>query len=180
MSNETKQLTPWQKFFDKKYLGSHDFEEGEEKRVTILKAYSKEIEDPTGKVKKSEKIVVEFVQEDGKEKILPLIPGSIVSQSISRLAGSKFIENWAGVNLGLYVNTSVKVSGVKVGGIRVRFESDAEPQKEHLHKDHSGWDKCVKAVANGYTVADIRKKYNIVESVEAELLAAVSGLELGQ
>lgn len=49
-----------------------------------------------------------------------------------------------------------------------------------LTKTHEAWGACVKAIQGDYTIADIRRKYNVAESVETELLAAASEQELAQ
>lgn len=172
------ELTPWQKFFDKEYLGSHNFDDGEQKQVVIKSASQRKVTKPGGK--SDECLVIEFEQGEGKELVKPMVVNVTNSKAIQKVSGSRFIENWKGTQITLYVDHAVKFAGKQVDGIRVRITDDMQPQKDHLHSGHRQWNSCVSAIASGYTVADIRRKYNVVESVETELLAAASELELGQ
>ena len=178
MSNETKQLTPWQNFFDKDYLGSHEFENDETKKVVILKAEERLVTKPGGK--KDKCLVIEFDNSKTGKPVKPMVVNVTNSKAIQAISGSRFVENWPGVSITLYVDHKVKFAGSFVDGIRVKIEEDMKPQKDHLHKDHPAWDKCVAALTKGYEVADLRKKYNIVESVESELVKAASEKELAQ
>ena len=170
-------LTPWQKFFDKEYLGSHNFDDGENKTVTIKTASLRKVTKPGGK--SDDCLVVEFDTEDGKEPVKLMVVNVTNSKAIQKVSGSRFIENWSGTKITLYVDHSVKFAGKTVDGIRVKTDA-MKPQKEHLTAESPGWDKCVAAIAGGYTVADIRRKYNVSESVGKALVEAATAAKLKQ
>lgn len=171
------ELTPWQQFFDKEYLGSHNFDDGEQKIVVIKSASKKAVTKPGGK--KDDCLVVEFEQTEGKEPVKPMVVNVTNSKAIQQVSGSRFIENWAGTKITLYVDHSVKFAGKTVDGIRVRVDG-MKAQKEHLSPEHAKWSDCVNAVAKGYTVDQIRKKYNVTAEVGGQLVKAATAKELAQ
>ena len=106
--------TPWKKIVsDPDYLGEADFNEGEEKIVTIDRVQSGvKIKSAEGT---SEKAVVYF-----KERIKPMILNVSRSKAITKVSGSKFIEDWPGVTIALYIDDHVKAFGDVVSAVRVR------------------------------------------------------------
>jgi hypothetical protein len=63
----------------------------------------------------SEKAVVYF-----KERIKPMILNVARSKAITKVAGSKFVEDWCGVAIALYIDDNVKAFGDVVSAVRVR------------------------------------------------------------
>lgn len=106
--------TPWKKIVsDPDYLGEADFNEGEEKVATIDHVKSGvRIKTAEGT---SEKSIVIF-----KEPIKPMILNVSRSKAITKVAGSKFVEDWAGVAIALYIDDNVKAFGDVVSAVRVR------------------------------------------------------------
>lgn len=106
--------TPWKKIVsDPDYLGEADFNEGEEKIVTIDCVKSGvRIKSAEGT---SEKAVVYF-----KERIKPMILNVARSKAITKVCGSKFVEDWHGVQIALYIDDNVKAFGDVVSAVRVR------------------------------------------------------------
>lgn len=106
--------TPWKKVVsDPDYLGEADFDEGEEKVVTIDRVVSGvKIKTAEGT---SEKAVVYF-----RENIKPMILNVARSKAITKVSGSKFVEDWAGVSIQLYIEDNVKAFGDVVSAVRVR------------------------------------------------------------
>lgn len=175
----TKDLTPWQSFFDKDYLGSHNFDDGEKKQVVIASAGKRKVVKPGGK--SDDCLVVEFEQVEGKEPIKPLVTNVTNAKAIQAVSGSRHIENWSGTKITLYVDHNVKFAGKTVDGIRVLIADDLKPQKDHLHSKHESWAGCVTAIAvKGYKMTDIRKKYNVSADVAEELVKAATAQTLTQ
>lgn len=106
--------TPWKKIVsDPDYLGEADFNEGEEKIVTIDRVVSGvEIKTAKGTEYKS---VVYF-----KERVKPMILNVARSKAITKVAGSKFVEDWIGVQIALYIDDNVSAFGEIVSAVRVR------------------------------------------------------------
>ena len=110
MSNKT----PWKKIVsDPDFLGEADFNEGEEIIVTIDRVVSGvKVKTAEGT---SEKAVLYF-----REKIKPMILNVARSKAITKVAGSKFVEDWVGVSIQLYIDDNVKAFGDVVSAVRVR------------------------------------------------------------
>lgn len=110
MSNKT----PWKKIVsDSEYLGEADFTEGEEKVGTIARvAAGVKIKSAEGT---SEKSVVYFA-----ENIKPLILNVSRAKAITKVAKSRFVEDWPGTAIQLYVEDNVKAFGDVVSAVRVR------------------------------------------------------------
>ena len=110
MSNKT----PWKKIVsDPDFLGEADFNEGEEKVLTIDRVVSSvKVKTAEGT---SEKAVVYF-----RENVKPMILNVARSKAITKVAGSKFIEDWSGVPIQLYIDDNVKAFGDVVSAVRVR------------------------------------------------------------
>lgn len=182
MSTKTKEtvkeLTPWQTFFDKDYLGSHNFDDGEKKEVVVASAGKRSVKKPGGKA--DDCLVVVFEQPKQGEGIKPLVTNVTNAKAIQKISGSRHIENWAGTKLTLYVDTNVKFAGKTVEGIRVLVDGNMKPQKDHMHKGHAKWGDCVKGLVKGYEMKDIRKKYNVAASVAKELVKAAAAMKIEQ
>lgn len=106
--------TPWKKIVsDPDFLGEADFNEGEEKIVTIDHVQSGvRVKSTEGT---SEKAVVYF-----RERIKPMILNVARSKAITKVAGSKFVEDWVGVAIAVYIDDNVKAFGDVVSAVRVR------------------------------------------------------------
>ena len=112
--------TPWKKIVsDSEYLGEADFTEGEEKIATIARvAAGVKIKSAEGT---SEKSVVYFA-----ENVKPIILNVARAKAITKVAGSRFVEDWPGVTIAMYIDDNVKAFGDVVSAVRVR------PQKPRV------------------------------------------------
>lgn len=105
--------TPWKKLQNKDYLGEYDFLPGQEITVTIASITTSEVIGDGGK--KSTKPIMKFV-----EPVKPLIANTVNFKRITKLFGSKYIEDWIGKQIILYGDPSVKFGSETVGGVRVK------------------------------------------------------------
>lgn len=107
--------THWKKIVsDPHYLGEADFQEGEEKILTIR--HVTEAETVVSAEGKAQKAVVHFAEPG----IKPLVLNVTNSKSISKVAKSPYFEDWAGVRIQLYIEQGVKAFGDVVNAVRVR------------------------------------------------------------
>lgn len=106
--------THWKKVVsDPDFLGEADFDEREEKVATISRvAESVDIQTAEGKSKRA---VVYF-----KEELKPMILNVARSKAITKVAGSPYFEDWAGVQIQLYIENNIKAFGELVSAVRVR------------------------------------------------------------
>ena len=107
--------THWKKIVsDPNYIGEADFEEGEEKVLTIERINSTEtVVTAEGKSKKA---VVHWQEPDMK----PMILNVSRSKNIEKVAGSPYFEDWPGVKVQLYIEHGIHAFGDIVNAVRVR------------------------------------------------------------
>lgn len=106
--------THWKKIVaPSDYLGACDFQEGEEKVVTIKTVH--QAETLITSEGKSQHAVVHFA-----EPVKPLILNVTNSKAITKAAGSPYFEDWAGVPIQLYVDHNIKAFSEIVSAVRVR------------------------------------------------------------
>ena len=160
-------LTHWKKTMNPDYLGAWALQPGEEPILTITAAGMEKVVGSDGK--KEECLVIRY-----KEKIGPgkMIVNSTNAKSITKVAGTPYIERWAGVQIQVY-SERVKAFGDVVDAIRVREFKPKPPAP--LPK----CSKCGKTIQSAYgkTPADLaqytQEKYNAVLCAScAEKMAA--------
>ena len=107
--------TPWKKIVsDPNYIGEADFQENEEKVLTIDRvAVNETVTTAEGKSKKQ---VIHWKEKSNK----PMILNVARSKSIEKVSGSRFIEDWSGVSIQLYIEHGIKAFGDVVSAVRVR------------------------------------------------------------
>ena len=122
--------TPWKKIVsDPNYLGEADFDDGEEKIATIAKIVDNvEIKTAEGT---SQKPVVYFV-----EPLKPMILNVSRSKAIEKVTGSRFLEDWVGAKVQLYIQDNIKAFGELVSAVRVRPRKPVE--KKAVVCEHCG------------------------------------------
>lgn len=107
--------THWKKIVsDPNFIGEGDFQEGEEKVLTILRVNQREtVATAEGK---SQKAVVHWKEPGNK----PMILNVARSKAIEKVAGSGYMEDWPGVAVQLYIEHGIKAFGEVVSAVRVR------------------------------------------------------------
>jgi len=93
------------------YIGAYAFQPGERKIVTIKTAMQQTVKNAQGS---DDCLVVTF-----EEKEKPLICNVTNAKSISKVAGSSFIEEWIGTKIELFV-AQVSAFGDTVEAVRVK------------------------------------------------------------
>lgn len=104
--------TDYRKLMDKPYLGAWDIPENGELVLTIKSVTTDKVMNESRK--EEEKMLIEF--SDAKK---PMICNVTNAKAISKVAGSTYIEDWAGVRIILYA-TEVSAFGDTRDAIRVR------------------------------------------------------------
>lgn len=107
--------THWKKVVsDPNFIGEGDFQEGEEKILTIERVNASEtVQTAEGKSKKA---VVHWKEPGNK----PMILNVARSKNIEKVAGSGYFEDWPGVAVQLYIEHGIKAFGEVVSAVRVR------------------------------------------------------------
>lgn len=153
--------THWKKTFNKDYFGAHDLDDGNGGYSTadlvIQRVVLKDVKDPHGN---SERVrVAEF---QGKAK--PMILNVGACQQIEAFTGSRYIEDWSGCAIRVYVERGVRAYGAEVDALRIAPEQPKERQE--LTPDHEKWAGAVKKYAEdgADAIAVIRKYYDLSET----------------
>lgn len=117
--------THWKKVVsDPNFIGEGDFQENEEKILTI--DHINAAETVTTAEGKSKKAVLHFREQGVK----PMILNVARSKSIEKVAGSGYFEDWPGVQIQLYIEHGIKAFGEVVSAVRVRpFKPRAQRQE---------------------------------------------------
>lgn len=107
--------THWKKVVsDPNFIGEGDFQEGEEKILTI--DHVNDAETVTTAEGKSKKAVVHWREKGNK----PMILNVARSKNIEKVAGSGYFEDWPGTRVQLYIEHGIKAFGEVVSAVRVR------------------------------------------------------------
>lgn len=106
------ELTHWKKLENPDYIGAYAFQPGEEKTVTITRVNREVVNGPDGK--REECTIVHF-----EEPEKPLVLNACNGKMISKVAGTPYVEQWAGVRIVLAVE-KVKAFGDVVDAVRVQ------------------------------------------------------------
>ena len=112
--------THWRKLTNPNYLGSWDFQPGEEKTVTIKDVKREAVQNERG----SEDCTVAYFVENLK----PLILNKTNAGMIAKVWGTPFIEDWPGKKITLKVK-KVSAFGDTVDAVRV---SKDRPEEEAI------------------------------------------------
>jgi hypothetical protein len=113
--SETKTVTHWKKLTNPNYIGSHDFQPGQELTVTIEGVTNEMVKCFDGKQLKEESCIV--VRLKGAKK--PMILNKTNAKIIAKNLESNYIEDWVGKQITLYV-AKVRAFGEFVEAIRVK------------------------------------------------------------
>ena len=156
----TEVKTHWKKLVNPQYIGAYSLDPGQDLVVTIEKVVREMVQGPDGK--KEECTVAYLVNQK------PFILNSTNSKNIAKVAGSSYIEDWAGKSVTLYV-AKVKAFGEVVDALRVRPEPPVIKLPE-LTPSHAKWNGAVKALKDGNTTLNVIKSKFIVSAENEALL----------
>jgi hypothetical protein len=111
--------TPWQKGFDPNYMGSWSLEENEIYAATVTKAVLVDVTNPDGKT--HPRIVIHFDVAPRNGILLPMIIGNKANaKKMEEISGSKYIEDWVGKFVEVYVLGGIKAFGTTTEALRIR------------------------------------------------------------
>lgn len=105
--------THWKSLTNPNYLGSYAFENNQDMVCTIKIVRNEVVTGEGGR--KEECTVCYFV-----ENVKPMILNKTNMKTISKVAGSPFIEDWSGHKIQIYVDPKVRFGKEITGGLRIR------------------------------------------------------------
>ena len=154
---ETK-LTHWKKLENPDYIGAYSIEQGKDLIVTIEKVVREMV---TGTGGKKEECSVAYLK--GQK---PFILNRTNQKTISKVAGTPYIEQWAGKQIILYV-AHIKAFGEdNVECLRVRPTAPVINLPELLETDEVNFNKVLSGMKNGFTISQVRTKWSVSLEVE--------------
>lgn len=105
--------THWKSLTNPNYLGSYAFKNNQDMVCTIKVVRNEVVTGEGGR--KEECTVCYFV-----ENVKPMILNKTNMKTISKVAGSPFVEDWAGHKIQIYVDPKVRFGKEVTGGLRIR------------------------------------------------------------
>lgn len=164
---EKQSLTHWKKLVNPDYLGAYSLptdESGKPKDIilTIDKVVRELVTSEGGK--KEECTILHF-----KENQKPMILNRTNSKTISKLYGTPYIEQWGGLKIKIGQSVT-RLKGDDVECLRIRNEQQGITLPILQISDKANFEKCKKALSNGYTMDQLRTKWTIPQETENELL----------
>ena len=105
-------MTHWRKLTNPNYLGTYALEDGKDIIGTIKVVKEETVQNAQGK---EDKPVLHFVEKDLK----PMVLNSTNLKAIEKVAGSPFVEKWAGVRIQIGAE-KVAAFGTVTDALRVR------------------------------------------------------------
>ena len=159
--------THYRKAFNSPYLSSADIVE-----PTILTiAYVKLEIDQTKKTKDYFN-TAHFVEKEIRsgEKLKPMILNATNSRTVSKMVGSKYIDDWNNVLITVYVDSNVRNRGELVDGLRISAEKPRIQKPELTPENVNAWDNAKKAYKRDGNLNAVKGRMNISKENELKLI----------
>ena len=156
-----KQLTHWKKLQNPLYLGSYDFQPGEERIVTVKDVKREMVKGQEGT---EEHTIVHFT-----EGYKPMIMNATNSKMLTNLSGSPYVEKWIGTSFKLVI-VKIKAFGEFIDALRIKSEKVVKTLPE-LTLDSPNFIKVKDAIKNGKaTMEQVETKYKLSEEVRNAII----------
>jgi len=156
-----KQLTHWKKLQNPLYLGSYDFQPGEERIVTVKDVKREMVKGQEGT---EEHTIVHFT-----EGYKPMIMNATNSKMLTDLSGSPYVEKWIGTSFKLVV-IKIKAFGEFIDALRIKSEKVVKTLPD-LILDSANFIKVKDAITNGKaTIEQVETKYKLSKEVKDAII----------
>ena len=156
-----KQLTHWKKLQNPLYLGSYDFQPGEERIVTVKDVKREMVKGQEGT---EEHTIVYFT-----ENYKPMIMNATNSKMLTNLSGSPYVEKWIGISFKLVI-VKIKAFGEFIDALRIKSEKVVKTLPE-LTLDSPNFIKVKDAIKNGKaTIEQVESKYKLSKEVKDAII----------
>ena len=150
--------THWKKLNNPDYIGAYELlGVTDELKVKIKEVKKTDVKGMDGK---TEQCTVAYLYNQK-----PMILNSTNCKIITKIYDTPFIEDWKNLEITLVVR-KVKAFGDTVDALRIK---EAIPEKEQLTPKHPKWMDAKKAILNGTSVDQIKKKYSLSKENETLL-----------
>ena len=156
-----KELTHWKKLQNPLYLGSYDFQPGEERIVTVKDVKREMVKGQEGT---EEHTIVYFT-----ENYKPMIMNATNSKMLTKLSESPYVEKWIGTSFKLVI-VKIKAFGEFIDALRIKSEKVVKTLPE-LVLDSPNFIKVKDAIKNGKaTIEQVETKYKLSKEVKDAII----------
>lgn len=156
-----KQLTHWKKLQNPLYLGSYDFQPGEERIVTVKDVKREMVKGQEGT---EEHTIVYFT-----ENYKPMIMNATNSKMLTKLSESPYVEKWIGTSFKLVI-VKIKAFGEFIDALRIKSEKVVKTLPD-LILDSPNFIKVKDAIKNGKaTIEQVETKYKLSKEVKDAII----------
>lgn len=160
METKTK-LHHWKALTNPLYLGSYDFQPGEERIVTVKDVKREMVKGQEGT---EEHTIVHFT-----EGYKPMIMNATNSKMLTNLSGSPYVEKWIGTSFKLVI-VKIKAFGEFIDALRIKSEKVVKTLPE-LTLDSPNFIKVKDAIKNGKaTMEQVESKYKLSKEVRDAII----------
>lgn len=160
METKTK-LHHWKALTNPLYLGSYDFQPGEERIVTVKDVKREMVKGQEGT---EEHTIVHFT-----EGYKPMIMNATNSKMLTNLSGSPYVEKWIGTSFKLVV-IKIKAFGEFIDALRIKSEKVVKTLPD-LILDSPNFIKVKDAITNGKaTIEQVETKYKLSKEVRDAII----------
>lgn len=160
METKTK-LHHWKALTNPLYLGSYDFQPGEERIVTVKDVKREMVKGQEGT---EEHTIVHFT-----EGYKPMIMNATNSKMLTNLSGSPYVEKWIGTSFKLVV-IKIKAFGEFIDALRIKSEKVVKTLPD-LILDSPNFIKVKDAITNGKaTIEQVETKYKLSKEVKDAII----------
>ena len=154
-------LTHWKKLQNPLYLGSYDFQPGEERIVTVKDVKREMVKGQEGT---EEHTIVYFT-----ENYKPMIMNATNSKMLTKLSESPYVEKWIGTSFKLVI-VKIKAFGEFIDALRIKSEKVVKTLPD-LVLDSPNFIKVKDAIKNGKaTIEQVETKYKLSKEVKDAII----------
>lgn len=154
-------LTHWKKLQNPLYLGSYDFQPGEERIVTVKDVKREMVKGQEGT---EEHTIVYFT-----ENYKPMIMNATNSKMLTKLSESPYVEKWIGTSFKLVI-VKIKAFGEFIDALRIKSEKVVKTLPD-LILDSPNFIKVKDAIKNGKaTIEQVETKYKLSKEVKDAII----------
>lgn len=158
--------THWKQLRNPNYIGAYSLPDGKDIVVQITEVKKEIVKGESGK---EDMCTIAYLKDQK-----PFILNVTNCKTISKIAGSNYIEDWKGLKITLGVSTT-SLKGETVECLRVRNEKPKEKAKPVLTPDSPKWKGAVDAIKNGtYSIEQLKDYFVISEEVKEAILNEVT------
>jgi hypothetical protein len=155
--------TNWKKGIDPNYIGSHELDNGDSTYRNAIATITKAVIETT-KTQESKTAVVLYFKE-----FKPLIVNATNGKAMKAMYG-RYIEDWVGKKIELYVLKGVKAYGEVTDAIRIKAK---QPTLPTMDENSAVFAKALARIKEGTaTIEQVEQTYTLTENAKKLLTDA--------